>query len=277
MEFESLIDIIGRYDAFLIDQFGVLIDGQTAYPGAVAALARIAALGKPVVILSNSGKRAQANCDRVASFGFRRDHFQTVVTSGEIAYQSIKAALGQTINADAKVMVLSRHGDASPIADLGLSHTNDPKAAEILLIVSRDLAMTQEDYTSLLKEFHSSGGRCLCLNPDLNMLTPDGIQFAAGLIAKIYEDLGGRVEWFGKPHPLIYQIALKALPNVQKSRVLCIGDSIHHDIVGGHNAGLATALVRDGVHAQMSDEDIAAMLSEHNVRPDYFLQTLSVT
>ncbi|CAN0599503.1 unnamed protein product, partial [Ectocarpus sp. 12 AP-2014] len=216
MEFDTLADIAGRYDAFLIDQFGVLIDGQAAYPGAIAALAHIADLGKPAVILSNSGKRARANCDRVVSFGFHRDHFETVVTSGEIAYQNIKAGLGVTIQSDAKVLVLARQGDVSPISDLGLTQTNDPCVADLLLIVSRDLSKTQDDYASLLKEFHATGGKCLCLNPDLNMLTPDGIQFAAGTIAKFYEKLGGHVEWYGKPHSQIYHVALKAFPNIPK-------------------------------------------------------------
>ena len=277
MEFEAFADIAPLYDAFLIDQFGVLIDGQAAYPGAVAALAYIADLGKPVVILSNSGKRAQANCDRVVSFGFHRDHFQTVVTSGEIAYQDIKAELGKTIGSDANTMVLSRKGDASPIADLGLVETDDPRAADVLLIVSRDLGMTQDAYASLLREFLAGGGRCLCLNPDLNMLTPNGIQFAAGTIAKLYEQVGGHVEWYGKPHPQIYDAALKLLPDVQKRRVLCVGDSIHHDIVGGHNAGLKTALVRVGVHSELSDAAIIDTLKRQNVQPNHFLKSFKVT
>jgi ribonucleotide monophosphatase NagD (HAD superfamily) len=67
---EPMAPLIERYDAFLIDQFGVLIDGTTAYTGAVDALAHIAHIGKPVVILSNSGKRSEPNCDRVVSFWF---------------------------------------------------------------------------------------------------------------------------------------------------------------------------------------------------------------
>ncbi|MEO9826302.1 MAG: TIGR01459 family HAD-type hydrolase [Paracoccaceae bacterium] len=277
MKLEALADIAPQYDAFLIDQFGVLIDGQAAYPGAIAALAHIADLGKPVVILSNSGKRAQANCDRVVSFGFQRDHFQTVVTSGEIAYQNIKAELGKTIGPNSIVMVLSRKGDVSPIADLGLPETDDPRAADLLLIVSRDLGMTQDDYASLLQKFYAGGGQCLCLNPDLNMLTPTGIQFAAGTIARLYEQLGGHVEWFGKPHPQIYDVALKLLPKVQTRRVLCVGDSIHHDILGGHNAGFATALVRVGLHSELSDMEVIDTLEKQNLRPDHFLKSFEVT
>ena len=142
------------------------------------------------------------------SFGFERSHFKTVVTSGELAYQTIKKAVGHAINPNARVMVLSRKGDTSPIEDLGLEVTDVPKHADILLIVSRDLEWSREDYVQVLAEFRSTGGQCLCLNPDLNMLTPDGLAFSAGAIAKLFEDLGGCVVWYGKPHPEIYDAAL---------------------------------------------------------------------
>ncbi|MGB8400651.1 hypothetical protein [Bradyrhizobium sp.] len=39
-----------------IDQFGTLHNGRAAYPGAAAALMRIRAAGREVVLLSNSGR-----------------------------------------------------------------------------------------------------------------------------------------------------------------------------------------------------------------------------
>jgi ribonucleotide monophosphatase NagD (HAD superfamily) len=84
------------------------------------------------------------------------------------------------------------------------------------------------------------------------MLTPVGKRFGAGVIAGLYEDLGGKVEWVGKPFPLIYRMALDALG--KSRRVLCIGDSPAHDVAGGQTAGLETALVRTGLHADLSDD-----------------------
>ncbi|MFK7882158.1 TIGR01459 family HAD-type hydrolase [Roseobacter sp.] len=274
---EPLGPLIDRYDAFLIDQFGVLIDGEAAYPGAVDALAQIAQRDKSVVILSNSGKRAELNCHRVVSFGFDRNHFKTVVTSGEIAYQAIKNALGHGISANARVMTLCRQGDTSPIADLGLEETDDPKLADMLLIVSRDLKWSRDDYSELLTQFVSTGGQCFCLNPDLNMLTPDGIAFSAGAIAELFEELGGRVVWYGKPYLGIYETALALVENVPKARILCIGDSIHHDILGGHGAGLATALVRQGVHGGLSDDATSSILTSLGVFPTHALRSLSMS
>ena len=42
----------------LLDQYGVLHDGQKAYPGAVAAVEALAAAGRKLLVLSNSSRRA---------------------------------------------------------------------------------------------------------------------------------------------------------------------------------------------------------------------------
>ena len=274
---ELLAPIINRYDAFLIDQFGVLIDGEQTYPGAIDALKHIAQSGKPVVILSNSGKRAEPNCNRLTSFGFDRQHFVTVVTSGEIAYHSIKNQLGITIKNDARVMVLARPGETSPILDLDLTETNNPRMADILLIVSRDIGMNRKDYIKLWTEFNATGGKCYCLNPDLNMLTPKGITFSAGTIAKLFEQRGGDIIWYGKPYQDIYADALRFFNNIPRDDILCICDSIHHDIVGGHAAGLATALVRQGVHSDISDGKVYNILSGLGISPTHILRSFSIT
>ncbi|WP_292218771.1 TIGR01459 family HAD-type hydrolase, partial [Mesorhizobium sp.] len=67
-----------RYDVFLLDQFGVLHDGQQPYAGAVEALSALKRAGKTVVLISNSGKRAEPNERRLKKLGFEEaswDHF----------------------------------------------------------------------------------------------------------------------------------------------------------------------------------------------------------
>jgi hypothetical protein len=70
MDRHSNIDpLIPCYDAFFVDQFGTLHDGLMAYPGAAAALMRIRAAGRKVVLLSNSGRPLKPNANRLASLG----------------------------------------------------------------------------------------------------------------------------------------------------------------------------------------------------------------
>ncbi len=91
------------------------------------------------------------------------------------------------------------------------------------------------------------------------MLTIHGPAFGAGRIAKLYRDMGGQVDEVGKPHPLIYRVAIEQLEAADTARVLCIGDSPAHDIRGAHAAGCKAALVRTGIHA---DDPLELVLAD---------------
>jgi HAD superfamily hydrolase (TIGR01459 family) len=109
------------------------------------------------------------------------------------------------------------------------------------------------------------------------MLTPKGITFSAGTIAKLFEQRGGDIIWYGKPYQDIYADALRFFNNIPRDDILCIGDSIHHDIIGGHAAGLATALVRQGVHSDISDGKVYNILSGLGISPTHILRSFSIT
>ncbi len=268
----DLASLVERHDAFLIDQFGVLLNGVGAYPGAPEALARLAQTGKPAVLLSNSGKRSLANAKRLEALGFRRDSFIDVVSSGEAAYAEIGRRIGASIAPGTAVWLHAREDDLTAIAGLDLVAVDRPEQAGLLLLAgSRGDVLSLKDYARMLGPAARQGIPCMCSNPDLEMLTPSGKRIGAGRIAELYIELGGTVEWIGKPHPLIYHEALRHLPGVAAARILCIGDSPAHDIVGGRRAGLATALVRTGLHEALSDAELTAMcLAEHGV-PDFMI------
>jgi len=112
---------------------------------------------------------------------------------------------------------------------------------------------------------------CICSNPDITMLVGDDRMFGTGRVGRVYEELGGKVEWFGKPYPAIYAEALRRLPGVDRRRILCVGDSPAHDLLGGRRAGLRTALVRTGIHAEESEAEVMARAEALGAPPDYLL------
>ncbi len=268
----TLDDVAARYDAFLVDQFGVLLDGTGPYPNAPAALARLAATGKPVILLSNSGKRAAPNAARLVSLGFARDSFRLVLSSGEAAWLALDQRIGVSLDRGTRVWLHGRDGDQSQIDGLDLVPVAVPAEAGLLLLAgSRGDEMTLADYEALLRPAAMGAVPMLCTNPDLEMLTPVGVRFGAGRIAECYVAIGGRVEWIGKPHPLIYAEAARLLPGIAPDRVLCIGDSPAHDVAGGRAAGHATALVLTGLCAGLSDADLRAHCKTAGAVPDFVL------
>lgn len=61
MQIERLADIAANFDAILIDQFGVIHDGQMLYPYALSVMQYLHECKIPVLVMTNSGKRAASN------------------------------------------------------------------------------------------------------------------------------------------------------------------------------------------------------------------------
>jgi len=172
--------------------------------------------------------------------------------------------------------VIIKDGDPSPFEDLPLSRTTDPNAADILLIVNRDPSRQIADYRPILQRLAARNVPGICTNPDLKMLTPDGLMDSAGFLAQIYTDLGGDVRVFGKPHRQIYEHASGVLGRVDPKATLCIGDSLRHDIAGGAAAGFKTALVRTGIDADLTDLQLERAIDASGLVPDHVIRSFSL-
>lgn len=265
----GLRDIADRYDAFFIDQFGVLHDGITPYPGAVAALEELKQAGRKIIILSNSGKRSAPNAARLTRLGFPAGSWTYFLSSGEVAW-SILAALPVESGRRPRCLLLARDGDHSATDDLPLDLTDTAEDCDLILIAGSEGDTRQLDaYRSLLAPAAARGVPAYCTNPDKQMLTPMGLRFGAGRIAEAYVELGGEVHWIGKPFPAIYAAACARIADIDPARILCIGDSVEHDIAGARGAGLASCLVRTGIHADATPAQRDLLYSAANARPDF--------
>ena len=257
MKHTTLENLADEFDAFFIDQFGVLMDASGPYLFAVDAIKRLSEYNKPIVLLSNSGKRAIENCERLERLGFDLNLFTAVITSGEVAYWTIKNKFEDGSLIKPKIYLISRDADTSPIDGLSCEMAKYTDEADYLIIAgSESDRKPLNHYISLLEPMANRGVPAFCTNPDLTMLTQNGTSFGAGLIAKEYERLGGSITWFGKPYPLIYKFALNKIPKIEPKKVLCIGDSVEHDIRGGFNANCSSALVKTGIGATKKNKDL---------------------
>ena len=230
---ESLDALCERFDAFLVDLFGVLLNGSGAYPFAPAALLELSRRRKQILLLSNSGKRSASNEARLERLGFSRDSYLCVLSSGEAAYAEIARRVGAGLRPGARVYPFDRRWslaarrarrDALRVA--GRRRSASDRGLPALGAVPRRLREPAR------RPAAEAGVPALCSNPDVKMMTGDQLMFAAGRVARLYEELGGAVEWFGKPHRAIYDEALRRLGGVERGRIVCIGDSPAHDISG---------------------------------------------
>ena len=80
-------------------------------------------------------------------------------------------------------------------------------------------------------------------------ITRSSAEACAGALADIYQMIGGRVTWYGKPFPAIYEHALHRAGDPPKDEVLAVGDGLQTDILGAARMGIDTVFVTGGINA----------------------------
>lgn len=285
-------DIVDRYDVFLLDMWGLMHDGTTAYPGVLETVKELRNAGKELIILSNSSKRKENSIKSLQRLGFDPiNDFSQIITSGEVAYQLLS-------NANPKVSSLapnpwnvladvwgketknvfcfgSGEGDEEYLTSCGWKLSGMDNAD---LIVSRGTFTIKDGSTVVnrakdgeevyLKSYHDQLKKAAARKIPMIVANPDKIRPdkdrspMPGTIGSEYErmlteagcdDLANVVKFIGKPFRDVYEIALRGK---DRSRVCMVGDALETDVTGGSAAGIDTVwVVMDGVHNAAVETD----------------------
>ncbi len=285
---QGISDISDSYMGFIIDQWGVLHNGEKPYEGVIECLKELKSRGKFIIILSNSGKRAEANKERLKKIGIGPSLYDVLLTSGEMAWQGMHDQdEGFFQNLGKKVYIISRGGDTTIVDGLDVEIVDDVKKADFLVISGADSPeKTLEDYEPILREAVRRQIKALCANPDslgvmgkLNIMGP-------GTLARRYQDFGGVIHYIGKPHQPIFQKCIRMFQEkeIYPGQTIMIGDTMAHDILGGQLVDIDTCLVKSGLHnavfrtatTPLETNKVLNMLSTqyNNVRPKYLVDSL---
>ncbi len=285
---QGISDISDSYMGFIIDQWGVLHDGEKAYDGVVECLKELKSRKKYIIILSNSGKRAAENKERLKKLGIGPSLYDEILTSGEMTWQGLKnedeeffKGLGD------KVYVISRGGDRSIVDGLDVEVVDDVNDATFFIIAGADSPeMTIEDYEPALKTAARKGLTAICANPDSLGLMKGANIMGPGTLAARYKDFGGVVHYIGKPHQPIFQRCIRTLQGqgIYPGHTIVIGDTMAHDILGGSLVNIDTCLVAQGLHwgslkkahsALELDKALEVLSNQYgNIKPKYLVKTM---
>ncbi|WP_033406575.1 TIGR01459 family HAD-type hydrolase [Kiloniella laminariae] len=245
-------EILDDYDGFVIDLWGVMHDGEEAFPDAVNALQKLRSAGKRIVILSNAPRRSDSVAERNEELGIARDLADAVLSSGEVTWRNLK---------ERTLPFYQKLGEKTfligPARDLGMKEGLPYEFVEeigeahfILLTGIWDPADTVERYDFLLKPALAKGLPMVCANPDLEVIRGGNRELCAGAVAQHYEKMGGEVQYHGKPHQDIYRECMALLGVSDPSRVLAVGDSLRTDIAGANAAGIHGLFIAGGIHCE---------------------------
>lgn len=251
----GLCEIAPGYDALICDIWGVVHNGHAPFPEAAEALRRFRRERGPVVLLSNAPRMPGSVVEQFRRIGVATDCYDAIVTSGGATREDLER------RGPMSLYYIGPPGDRGLFNGLPVKSV-DIEEADLAVCVGLvdDLTETPDDYADRLTRMRARNLPMLCANPDLKVYRGQQLCWCAGALAKAYEALGGSVVYYGKPHPAIYQAALKAAGNPQKP--LAIGDALITDLMGAQGAGIEALFIADGLHGEEIEPYTARHLDE---------------
>lgn len=241
-----------RYDAAILDLWGVVHNGREIFPAAADCMARMRGAGLKLALLSNAPRPSNRVAEQLRGFGVERGSYDVIVTSGDLTLEALSGeARRGTFRFGRTYYHLGPARDDGLLVDLPYRELPAIEDADFILNTGLfdDTAETAADYDGRLRAAAARRQPMVCVNPDLTVMRGETELPCAGALAQAYEDVGGETAYFGKPHQVAYDACLERLGVRDPSRVIVFGDSLRTDIAGAEGAGLDAIFVASGIHA----------------------------
>lgn len=265
---DTLDDLADVFDVFFLDAFGVLNIGERAIPEVPARIAALQAAGKRILIVSNAAGFPHATLvEKYTRLGYCFDP-DDIITSRK----SLLAGLGGRRELHWGLMA-TRSTGLQDLEGLNLTYIEeDPSvydAVEGFLMIG-SAAWTEERQALLETALRKRPRPVLVGNPDIVAPREQGFSSEPGYFAhRLADQTGITPEFFGKPFRNIYDLAFQRVGDVDPTRVLMVGDSLHTDILGAHAAGIKSALIAN--YGFFAGQDLGTALKTAQISPDYIL------
>jgi HAD superfamily hydrolase (TIGR01450 family) len=254
-----------HFDAVMLDAWGVLNLGTVPIPRALTAVTELRFAGVPLLVLSNDAAADKAKAvenHRRRGYDFRAEEILAGLDllPETLARLALEAPPGLIADPPPPMQALT--GTMPVLADDPETYEQVPAVA----FLSAD--HWSEKKQDLLRESLVRRPRPLIVgNPDI--ASPDAhlLNAEPGYYAhRIADETGDAPILCGKPDLGIYRKALARLGGINPERVLCVGDTLHTDILGARAAGCRAMLVEDGFCA---GRDALALAAECGIWPDF--------
>ena len=265
----GLVALAERYDAFILDGYGVINVGPEPIPGIADTVRALRAAGRTVMVLTNgAGRPSRCTARRYAGWGL--DIAADRVVSSRDALEASLAARPRP----GLWGVVARPGsrlDTLPVETALLEDDEAPYRRAAGFIILRSEHWTLARHTLLADALREAPRPVLVANPDVSAPYP-GERYSAepGYWAlRLEAETGIRCEPYGKPFAPAFELALSRLGRVaaRRERVAMVGDGLYTDVLGGLAAGLGTVLVTD--HGLLKGLDWQAWTARTGIVPDY--------
>ena len=260
LDHSGIKSIVNNYDLFFIDLWGVVHNGINLYKNSIKVLENLAAAKKDFVLLTNAPRLNENVVNFLKKIGLKK-YFENVFTSGEAAHKHLVNELDKQ-----KFFHIGPPRDFDLFKNFEKNKVLNIEDSDYLLCTGLfDDHESDLNYYKNLFSNHISK-KMICTNPDLIVDRGEKREYCAGSVAKSFEEIKGKVIYFGKPHPPVYNLST----NLNNKRVLCIGDNLNTDIKGANIQNFDSLLITNGIHRQeILEIELDHVLKRYEVNVDY--------
>ncbi len=278
----NISKVIDNYDAVVVGFSGVLSEGGEIKSEALSTLINIKKAGKQIILLSNSPLRVVSLAKFLHQNKVPLALFDAIITAGEILHYHLKAGSGDYGAVGTSYYAIGSKEDFGVFAGLDFTPADELSKADFLYMGSvNSVEDTIDTYRPLLEHAAGLAMPFVCAGNDTSTYKNGKVCLAPGAIAEQYAILGGKIITVGKPDIKVMEYALDGIADLNKSRVLLIGDNLTTDIKGANLAGVHSVLVSKGVHVNFLGEgyipDVAKtreLSTNFDTSPDYVISNL---
>lgn len=267
---KGLKDIVDQYDLFILDVWGVVHDGERAYPGVVDAIHQLLKVNKEVIFLSNAPRPQAVVAKKLKELGIAIDQ-ALVITSGDVIRDQLQHwsdAVFKTLGRRLYHLGASRNQDI--LAGLDVQVVNSLASADfVLLSAYLDEGEDLSQYDAFFEEGVALKKPLICANADRVIVNGPKNRYCAGFFADRYQTFGGQAFYYGKPHQNVYDFLMTKVRHQNKERMIMVGDTPDTDLLGANRFNIDSLLVQTGnmlnlykAHEEQNSGDHAAVLEK---------------
>ena len=236
---EGLSSIVDDYELFYIDLWGVIHNGIKLYDKAINTLNQLSKKNKDYILLTNAPRPNSSVKKFLENMGMEKEIREHVFTSGEAALNYLKKNFLKNF-----FFHVGPPRDFDLFKDFEKNKSKNIEKSEYILCTGlfddhdEDLTFYKDLFEKHLKK------KMICTNPDLIVDRGNKRELCAGSVAMVFEKMGGKVVYFGKPYPEVYNQSI----NNKNKKVLSIGDNLNTDIKGANLLNYDSLIISNGIH-----------------------------
>ena len=258
--------IVPNYELFFIDIWGVVHNGISIFQDSIEVLNELNKLNKEYVLLTNAPRPNFSVRNFLEKMGMQKQISEKIYTSGQASLDYLEKNFK-----DKEFYHIGPPRDFDLFNSFKKKKINEINNCKYILCTG--LFDNQKQNLNFYKEFLNKNINkiMICTNPDLIVDRGENREYCAGSVAKIFEDIGGKVKYFGKPYSLVYSLST----NIKNKKILCIGDNLNTDIRGANMQNFSSLLISNGIHRdELINKNHDDLFKKYKVNVDYIQKNL---